>query len=91
MEQEAMDERMLKTGTVPVASEVDRLPQVGNGERELSIALNKKSIFVRSSANIQLLQSKENRKSSPRKRMRKKSCGNYKQKWPCDDSTKYRR
>jgi len=30
MEQEAMDERMLKTGTLPVAGEVDRLPQVGN-------------------------------------------------------------
>ena len=32
MEQEAMDERMLKTGTVPVAGEVDRLPQVGNAK-----------------------------------------------------------
>jgi charged multivesicular body protein 4A/B len=32
MEQEAMDERMLKTGTLPVAGEVDRLPQVGNGK-----------------------------------------------------------
>jgi charged multivesicular body protein 4 len=32
MEQEAMDERMLKTGTVPVAGEVDRLPQVGNSK-----------------------------------------------------------
>ena len=27
-----MDERMLKTGTVPVAGEVDRLPQVGNSK-----------------------------------------------------------
>ena len=26
-----MDERMLNTGTVPVAGEVDRLPPVGNG------------------------------------------------------------
>jgi charged multivesicular body protein 4 len=32
MEQEAMDERMLKTGTLPVAGEVDRLPAVGNGK-----------------------------------------------------------
>lgn len=30
MEQEALDERMTNTGTVPVA---DRLPSVGNGER----------------------------------------------------------
>ena len=27
-----MDERMLKTGTLPVVGEVDRLPQVGNGK-----------------------------------------------------------
>ena len=32
MEQEAMDERMLKTGTLPVGGEVDRLPQVGSGK-----------------------------------------------------------
>ena len=40
MEQEAMDERMLKTGTVPVAREIDRLPQVGNGERKLTHQTN---------------------------------------------------
>lgn len=27
-----MDERMLKTGTLPVAGQVDRLPQVGTGK-----------------------------------------------------------
>jgi charged multivesicular body protein 4A/B len=31
MEQEAMDERMLKSGSVPVGGEVSRLPTVGNG------------------------------------------------------------
>lgn len=31
MEQEAMDERMLKSGSVPVGGEVTRLPSVGNG------------------------------------------------------------
>ena len=31
LEQEAMDERMLKTGTLPVTGEVNRLPAVGNG------------------------------------------------------------
>jgi len=31
MEQEAMDERMLKTGPVPVGGEVGRLPSVMNG------------------------------------------------------------
>ncbi|KAL2014021.1 hypothetical protein VTN00DRAFT_1546 [Thermoascus crustaceus] len=32
LEQEAMDERMLKTGTVPVADQIDRLPAAANGE-----------------------------------------------------------
>ncbi|KAL9624570.1 MAG: hypothetical protein Q9160_001234 [Pyrenula sp. 1 TL-2023] len=32
MEQEAIDERMLKTGTVPVSDEVNRLPAAANGE-----------------------------------------------------------
>lgn len=31
MEQEAMDERMLKSGSVPVGGEVSRLPNVSNG------------------------------------------------------------
>lgn len=32
MEQERMDERMLKTGTVPVADQLNRLPAAANGE-----------------------------------------------------------
>ncbi|GAD93295.1 vacuolar-sorting protein SNF7 [Paecilomyces variotii No. 5] len=32
LEQEAMDERMLKTGTVPVTDQLDRLPAAANGE-----------------------------------------------------------
>lgn len=35
MEQEAIDERMLKTGTVPVSDEVNRLPAAANGESML--------------------------------------------------------
>jgi len=34
LEQEAMDERMLKTGTVPVTGEVARLPAVSTAPRE---------------------------------------------------------
>lgn len=36
LEQEAMDERMLKTGTVPVADQINRLPAAANEERESS-------------------------------------------------------
>lgn len=32
LEQESMDERMLKTGTVPVNDQVNRLPAAANGE-----------------------------------------------------------
>ena len=34
LEQEQIDERMTKTGTVPVADEIDRLPAAANGERK---------------------------------------------------------
>ncbi|RAH63841.1 ESCRT-III subunit protein SNF7 [Aspergillus aculeatinus CBS 121060] len=39
LEQEAMDERMLKTGTVPVADQLNRLPAAANGEREFTTPL----------------------------------------------------
>ncbi|GAM39037.1 SNF7 family protein [Talaromyces pinophilus] len=32
LEQEAIDERMVKTGTIPVADQLNRLPVAGNGE-----------------------------------------------------------
>jgi len=36
MQQEELDNKMLKTGNVPVGDEVHRLPNVAQGERELS-------------------------------------------------------
>ena len=38
LEQEAMDERMLHTGTVPVADQLNRLPAAANGERKFTIS-----------------------------------------------------
>lgn len=38
MEQEALDEKMLKTGTVPVADSLNRLPAGPNGDSKLSIS-----------------------------------------------------
>lgn len=42
MEQEAMDERMLNTGPVPVNTQLDRLPAAGTSDCELisSISLH---------------------------------------------------
>ncbi len=34
LEQENLDEKMLKTGTVPVADSLSRMPKAANGERE---------------------------------------------------------
>lgn len=34
LEQETMDERMLKTGTVPVGDRINQLPTAANGERK---------------------------------------------------------
>lgn len=36
MEQSKLDETMLKTGTLPVADSLNRLPSAANGEREFS-------------------------------------------------------
>lgn len=35
LEQEQLDNKMLKTGTVPVSDEIHRLPAAANGERKL--------------------------------------------------------
>ena len=39
MEQEALDEKMLKTGTVPVADSLNRLPAGPNGVGKLSFSV----------------------------------------------------
>jgi charged multivesicular body protein 4A/B len=36
LEQEQLDDKMLKTGTVPVSDEIQRLPAVSNGESKLA-------------------------------------------------------
>ena len=51
LEQEAMDERMLKSGTVPVGGEVARLPSVSNGPSKCYIQL---AAILYMHANIQI-------------------------------------
>ena len=48
MEQEQLDDKMLKTGTVPVADEIHRLPAAVNGERTYPPILPGKRPFWRS-------------------------------------------
>jgi charged multivesicular body protein 4A/B len=37
MEQERIDEQMLNTGTIPVATRLDGLPSAANGERKFTL------------------------------------------------------
>lgn len=80
LEQEAMDERMLKTGTVPVADQINRLPAAASGERKylspnyLTISNNKQP---------------KTKRSKLRKKTRKQSSRSFVQKWPCDAILSY--
>ena len=40
LQQEQLDEKMLKTGTVPVSDQVHRLPAAANNERTVLVPLN---------------------------------------------------
>lgn len=47
LEQENLDEKMLKTGTMPVADSLNRLPKAANGERKyhLSVRSRRRETF----------------------------------------------
>lgn len=49
LEQEAMDERMLKTGTVPVADQINRLPAAANEEREFFLSPTRPNHIIKQS------------------------------------------
>jgi len=68
LEQENLDEKMLKTGTVPMADGLSRMPNAANGASELSSCL---SIIWDVVANV--AQSKGRRKRQWRRKMRKRS------------------
>jgi len=56
MEQENLDEKMLKTGTVPVADSLNRLPKAANGECEFDpLPVHSSSRFGWCSINIALV------------------------------------
>lgn len=46
MQQEELDNKMLKTGNVPVGDEVHRLPNVAQGERELESFCDRRSSLL---------------------------------------------
>ena len=46
LEQEQLDDKMLKTGTVPVSDEIHRLPAVSNGESKLGLPHSKYALLT---------------------------------------------
>lgn len=78
LQQEELDNKMLRTGTVPVSDQVQRLPQVNTGESMLRPSSGHGREYV-----LTEVQSKANRYGW-RKTTRKKSCGNCRRRWLCD-------
>jgi hypothetical protein len=81
LEQEQLDNKMLKTGTVPVSDEIHRLPAAANGESKCS-----KMRMKDSCTNYFQLRA---RHLSTRKRTRRKNSGNYRQRWQCRDNLQH--
>jgi len=80
LQQEELDNKMLKTGTVPVSDQVNRLPTPAQGERELHFYPWK----TYDSANEPLQSS--DRPDKRKKTTRKRSYGGYKPTWRCDEA-----
>lgn len=76
LEQEALDEKMLRTGTVPVGGELSRIPAVPGGVGKLKPALNVGKQDILTS-----LQCQTNR--LPQTKTKKRNYGNYRRRWPC--------
>lgn len=88
LEQENLDEKMLKTGTMPVADSLNRLPKAANGERKRSHASSMAKLRKTYLADeVVRMQSKANRKRRWKKRTRRRSCGSCRLKWPCERQT----
>jgi len=80
LQQEELDNKMLKTGTVPVSDQIHRMPAVGTGESKYCPMMWPAK--VRSLADT-YSQSKASN-SAWKRTTRKKSCGSCKPKWLCD-------
>jgi len=82
LQQEELDNKMLKTGSVPVSDQIQRLPNVGTGESEFHppcCGYHEKSCML----TVCFVQSRASSKGWKRT-TRKRSCGNYRRRWRCD-------
>ena len=81
MEQEALDERMTNTGTVPVADRIDGLPNVANGEGPSSLLSITACRFI---ADTTPLGQSNRIKPGEKKKTRKPNSPSCRPRWPCD-------
>ena len=79
MQQEALDEQMLKTGTVPVSDAIQRLPAAANGESKTPTRRKADKTLVLTMC----LQSGTSLRRS-RKTTKRQSSGSCRRRWPCD-------
>jgi hypothetical protein len=77
LQQEQLDEQMLKTGTVPVSDAVHKLPSVGTAERMCPSS----SLFC---VNTNIIQPCQARSRPLKKMTRKPNFGNCRLRWPCE-------
>ena len=94
LEQENLDEKMLKTGTMPVADSLNRLPKAANGEREFfhpppSLTNNRGWKERKKLDRLTNVQSKANRKRRSKKKTRRRSCGSCRRRWRCESTLPY--
>lgn len=76
LQQEQLDERMLKTGSVPVHDQIQRMPNAPSKCTEFTLWRE-----ISMNANVILQQRTLCRQ---RRRTRRPSCANCRQRWPCE-------
>lgn len=87
LQQEELDNQMLKTGSVPVSDQVHRLPAAAQGESEYSHLPARAPCGQGLVIDCMLTayqQSKAKRRNGWKKTTRKKSCASCRQRWPCE-------
>lgn len=78
MQQEQLDEQILKTGTVPIADAVHTMPSPAHADRKWCLETR---FHLRILTKIEQPSQAEGRSS--RRTTRKPNSGNYRPRWPC--------
>lgn len=84
LQQEQLDEQMLKTGNPPVLDDVHKLPTPVHAEREDPFRTSEVQAMLTYSKRFHV------RSSPSKKTTRRPSSGNYKPRWPSDEHPPFR-